>query len=120
MTTENDMQELETRLRAGAPVCGLHHDNSTELFDIEAANETMYEAAQAITTTRAELAASAARVQALEGEVARLREALRWYADQMCEGLCQGKDPRACTSIGADNCAGCPAVVALHKTGERA
>lgn len=51
---------------------------------------------------------------------AALVEALRWYADQMCEGLCQGKDPRACANIGADNCAGCPAVVALHKVGETA
>ena len=42
-----------------------------------------------------------------------LVEALEWYADQMCEGLCQGKDPKACAAIGADNCAGCPAVVAL-------
>ena len=42
-----------------------------------------------------------------------LVDALEWYADQMCEGLCQGKDPKACAAIGADNCAGCPAVVAL-------
>lgn len=42
-----------------------------------------------------------------------LVEALEWYADQMCEGICQGKDPKACAAIGADNCAGCPAVVAL-------
>lgn len=46
-------------------------------------------------------------------EVERLREALTWYADQMCEGLCLGKDPRSCANIGADNCAGCPAVIAL-------
>lgn len=45
----------------------------------------------------------------------RLREALKWYADQMCEGFCQGKDPKACAHIGAGNCAGCPAVVALSQ-----
>lgn len=45
--------------------------------------------------------------------IEKLEAALRWYADQMCEGLCQGKDPKACANIGADNCAGCPAVVAL-------
>lgn len=49
------------------------------------------------------------RIEALEA-------ALRWYADQMCDGLCQGKDPKACAAIGEDNCSGCPAVVALHKT----
>lgn len=49
---------------------------------------------------------AADRIEALEA-------ALRWYADQMCEGLCRGKDPKACANIGADNCAGCPAVVAL-------
>lgn len=45
--------------------------------------------------------------------IEKLEAALDWYADQMCEGLCEGKDPKACASIGADNCAGCPAVVAL-------
>ncbi len=49
---------------------------------------------------------AAARIETLE-------RALAWYADQMCEGLCQDKDPKACANIGADNCAGCPAVVAL-------
>lgn len=42
-----------------------------------------------------------------------MRAALEWYADQMCEGLCLGKDPKSCAVIGSDNCAGCPAVVAL-------
>ena len=55
--------------------------------------------------------------RALQNEAAdrieKLEACLNWYADQMCEGLCQGKDPKACANIGADNCAGCPAVVAL-------
>lgn len=42
-----------------------------------------------------------------------LEAALAWYADQMCEGLCMDKDPKFCANIGADNCSGCPAVVAL-------
>ena len=45
--------------------------------------------------------------------IEKLEAALRWYADQMCEGWCQGKDPKACANIGADNCAGCPAVAVL-------
>lgn len=49
----------------------------------------------------------------LMARVNQLEAALNWYADQMCEGLCQSKDPKACASIGADNCSGCPAVVAL-------
>lgn len=35
-------------------------------------------------------------------------EVLKWYADQMCEGWCDG-DPKAAAGIGAENCAGCPA-----------
>jgi len=45
--------------------------------------------------------------------IEKLEACMNWYADQMCEGLCQGKDPKVCANIGADNCAGCPAVVAL-------
>lgn len=46
-------------------------------------------------------------------DVAALVDALKWYMDQMCEGYCEGYDPRACAAIGPDNCAGCPAAVAL-------
>lgn len=53
--------------------------------------------------------AQATRIEALEA-------ALRWYADQMCEGWCD-KDPIACEAIGADNCAGCPSRVALEGSG---
>ncbi len=52
---------------------------------------------------------AADRIEALEA-------ALVWYSDQMCEGLCEGKDPKICAAIGYENCAGCPAVVALHKS----
>lgn len=41
-----------------------------------------------------------------------MQEALEWYANQMCEGWCD-KDPKACEAIGPENCAGCPARVAL-------
>lgn len=51
--------------------------------------------------------------RAFEEQTQKLREALGWYADQMCEGICEGKDPKMCALIGADNCAGCPAVIAL-------
>ena len=42
------VDELIERLRAGVVQCGLHEDNNTELFDIEDANEAMFEAAQAL------------------------------------------------------------------------
>lgn len=45
-----------------------------------------------------------------------LEAALAWYSDQMCEGLCEGKDPKICAAIGEENCTGCPAVVTLHKS----
>lgn len=48
--------------------------------------------------------------------IGELEATLLWYADQMCEGLCWGKDPKACAAIGEDNCSGCMAIVALHKT----
>ncbi|UPT53086.1 hypothetical protein [Synechococcus phage Yong-M3-232] len=76
------------------------------------ARNALREGALTNTRTQAE-AASKATIEELVG-------ALRWYADQLCEGWCEGKDPRACASIGADNCAGCPSVVALNKVGERA
>lgn len=55
----------------------------------------------------------AKKLHASADRIEKLEACLNWYADQMCEGLCQGKDPKACANIGADNCAGCPAVVAL-------
>lgn len=58
-------------------------------------------------------AAYAVIQRAFEERERELREALGWYADQMCEGICEGKDPEMCALIGADNCAGCPAVIAL-------
>lgn len=44
----------------------------------------------------------------LEADRDRALEVLKWYADQMCEGWCDG-DPKAAVGIGAENCAGCPA-----------
>jgi len=45
-----------------------------------------------------------------------LSKALSWYADQMCEGWCEGKTPAACASIGSENCAGCHAVIAIAES----
>lgn len=55
------------------------------------------------------IASTTAQSEAVQGLV----EALERYADGMCEGWCEGKDPKACRRIGSDNCAGCPAVIAL-------
>lgn len=49
-------------------------------------------------------------------EVARLRAELERYADQLCEGWCD-KDPKACASIGEENCGGCRARSALALRG---
>lgn len=51
-------------------------------------------------------------------EVGRLREALTWYRDQMCEGHCEGFTPRICKALLAKNptggdCTGCRATLAL-------
>lgn len=43
-----------------------------------------------------------------------LVEALQWYGDQMCEGMCEGCDADAVFS--SDRCAGCPARQALAAT----
>jgi len=61
----------------------------------------------------AQVAGMLASPEEAADRIEKLEACLNWYADQMCEGLCQGKDPKACANIGADNCAGCPAVVAL-------
>lgn len=58
-----------------------------------------------------------ARITSLEEEVGALRTLLEWYADQMCEGLCE-KDPRLAERIGCENCAGCPARATLSIRGE--
>lgn len=60
---------------------------------------------------------AASRIISLEEEVGALRTLLEWYADQMCEGLCE-KDPRLAERIGCENCAGCPARAALSIRGE--
>ena len=46
--------ELKERLEAGVIMEGLHDDNNTELFDVEDANETMFEAATTLTALQAE------------------------------------------------------------------
>jgi hypothetical protein len=69
MTTENDMQEaLMKLLDERAATYGALRQSSLTAIALD-------RAAQALTATRAELAASAARVQALEGA---LRDALEF------------------------------------------
>lgn len=47
-------RQLIESLKEGVPVIGLHSDNETELYDIEAADETMFEAAAALEELQAE------------------------------------------------------------------
>ena len=47
-----ELEDLVERLNNGVPAIGLHEDNNTELFDIEAADETMFEAAAILTALR--------------------------------------------------------------------
>jgi hypothetical protein len=79
MTTENDMQE------------DIDHENVLRWLagcqDDPARRRHLQSAANRLTTTRAELAASAARVKALEGEVARLR-AFAQIAARVVRGVC--------------------------------
>lgn len=49
-------------------------------------------------------------------DIEQLREALKWYRDQMCEGWCEGFDPKICASMLSDNCAGCKAASALARS----
>lgn len=48
--------ELVERLREGTHEIGMHEDNSTELFDVQGANDVMWEAADTITRLEAEVA----------------------------------------------------------------
>jgi len=52
-----------------------------------------------------------------EAKLAKARGKLGWYADSMCEGLCE-KDGRIAEAIGEDVCAGCPARACLAELGE--
>lgn len=49
-------------------------------------------------------------LEAANEEIDRLREALRWYADQMCEF---GPHYEGCGKMTDDDCAGCKARAAL-------
>lgn len=87
-------EDLIEVLRHGVPAFGLHEDNSTELFDIEAANEVMTEAADRIEALQADVAelegwkaaedahhhALKARIAQLEAELAAAREAMALVA----------------------------------------
>jgi len=55
---------------------------------------------------------AATAIRQLMAENEQLAKMLAWYADQLCEGLCN-KDPKACKAIGGDKCGGCPARAAL-------
>ena len=50
-----DIKGLCERLEDGVHAVGIHDDNQTELFDIDGANETMHEAAAALTSLSAQL-----------------------------------------------------------------
>jgi len=76
----NDKQsraELVERLRDGIQQTGetFTDDGEIELFDIDDANDAMSEAASVIES-------QASRIEALEAENARLREALTFYRDK--------------------------------------
>jgi predicted RNA-binding Zn ribbon-like protein len=58
---------LKEDLREGVPLEGSNEDDSIDLYDVEAANETMHDAAEAITT--------------LQSQLAEAREALPDYID---------------------------------------
>lgn len=66
-TTTDRLAEVLEALLGGVTECGMHEDNSTELFDIDGANETMSEAADLI--------------QSQQAEIERLREALEDVCD---------------------------------------
>lgn len=91
-----DAGVLADALFAGVPTCGMHEDNSTELFDIDGANETMADAAHLIRSQRDELAALRSR-PASDVEVERVAKAL-------CENALGGKRC-PCKEVGKFNCA---------------
>ena len=64
-----EVTELIERLLEGVTALGLHEDNCVELFVVTDADEVMHEAAEALTTAQAEIAA--------------LREALTRQSDNM-------------------------------------
>lgn len=62
----------------------------------------------------AKLAEAYTKQEAAEAALEKAREALRWYADQMCE---HSPHYEGCGKLPADDCAGCPARAALAAMG---
>lgn len=78
LTPMTSPTELLARLYDGVPVIGMHEDNSTELFDVGGADETMHEAAALI---EALIAREAVLREALEEIIMLLRATDRLKAD---------------------------------------
>lgn len=78
------MDDLIKRLEAGVREVGLHDDNSTELFDIEEANDAMFDAK--------------VKIEAQAAEIARLQDLVNGiyiYANDTLSGRADGPDDRA-------------------------
>ena len=77
-------------------------------------NDTISKLGTEIGTIAADRDRASDACASVQKERDELRATLEWYADQMCEGWCDG-DGKAAEGIGADNCAGCPARAALAR-----
>tara|TARA_R110000868_G_scaffold42850_5_gene144542 strand:- start:187 stop:687 length:501 start_codon:yes stop_codon:yes gene_type:complete len=79
-----ELDDLQQELRSGVISCGMHDDNSTELFDVEGAGDTMFVAADAITALRQQLAAvQADRTECCLQSLASMGQASEAYAAQL-------------------------------------
>ena len=114
-----DTQELIERLRSVAVLAD--HGTATVIVNgeevlcdlgktVQVRNPDGEEAADELERLTTALADAEAKLE-------KARVKLGWYADQMCEGLCE-KDGRIAEAIGEDVCAGCPARATLAELGE--
>ena len=82
--TDAELDDLQQELREGVISCGMHDDNSTELFDVEGAGDTMFDATLAIAFLRQQLAADQAeRTECCLQSLASMEQAVEAYAAQL-------------------------------------
>ncbi len=97
MTDPKQIAETVARLREGVLSCGMHEDNSTELFLIDDANDEMWTAADLLQSLAAENAALKAEAEAAAARLAEVeaeRDALE-TAREMLGGFWAKDNARA-------------------------
>lgn len=101
------MNELIIRLRNRVIECYAGHGVVMETPD-----EDCFEAAEALETLSAEFDQLSGKLRDVSSDLNYAIDALRWYADQMCE---HSTDYEGCGKLSDDDCGGCKARAFVSK-----